>query len=65
MKDPSVLALVAEGSRLRPTRSPDPVTAATTASLSSLAHRIEALLVATVPELLGVCGSDPTPRAHW
>ena len=63
MKDPSVPALVAEGSRLRPTRSPDPVTAATTASLSSLAHRIEALLVATVPELLGVCGVGPDTAA--
>ena len=43
LKGLSVPALVAEGSRLRPTRSPDPVTAATKASLSSLAHRIEAL----------------------
>src|SRR6202453_2411158 len=43
MKGLSVPALVAEGSRLRPTRSPDPVTAATKASLSSLAHRIQAL----------------------
>ena len=56
---------VAQG--LRPTRSADPVTAATKASLSSLAHRvadledeidqldamITPLLVATAPELLG------------
>ena len=66
LKGLSVPALVAEGCKLRPTRSLDPVTAATKASLSSLAHRItsldaelaelderiEALLVATVPELL-------------
>ncbi len=66
-------ALVAEGARLRPTRSPDPVTAATKASLSSLAHRIEALdrelaelderiealLIATVPDLLGLFGVGP------
>jgi transposase len=70
----SVPALVSEGVRLRPTRSPDAVTAATKASLSSLAHRIsalgdeltalderiEALLEAVVPELLGlfVVGPD-------
>ena len=62
---------------LRPTRSPDPVTAATKASLSSLAHRIqalddelaeldariEALLVATVPELLDVFGVGPDTAA--
>ena len=42
LKGLSVPALVAEGTKLRPTRSPDPVTAATKASLSSLAHRIEA-----------------------
>ena len=66
LKNLSVPALVAEGNKLRPTRSADPVTAATKASLSSLAHRIsslddelaeldqriEALLVATVPDLL-------------
>jgi transposase len=77
MKGLSVPALVAEGSRLRPTRSPDPVTAATKASLSSLAHRIqalddelaelderiEALLVATVPELLDVFGVGPDTAA--
>ena len=66
MKGLSVPALVAEGKGLRPGRSPDPVTAATKASLSSLAHRIsslddelaelneriESLLIATVPDLL-------------
>src|ERR1700683_2155066 len=59
----SLPALVAAGVKLPPTRSPDAVTAATKASLSSLAHRIsalgdeltalderiEALLEATVP----------------
>ena len=64
-------------SRLRPTRSPDPVTAATKASLSSLAHRIqelddelaelddriETLLVATVPDLLEVFGVGPDTAA--
>ncbi len=73
LKGLSVPALVAEGARLRPTRSPDPVTAATKASLSSLAHRIEALdrelaelderiealLIATVPDLLGLFGVGP------
>ena len=43
IKGLSVPALVAEGAKVRPTRSPDPVTAATKASLSSLAHRIQAL----------------------
>ena len=70
-------ALVAEGAKLRPTRSPDPVTAATKASLSSLAHRIEsldvelaelderieALLVATVPDLLDLFGVGPDTAA--
>ena len=77
LKGLSVPALVAEGSRLRPTRSPDPVTAATKASLSSLAHRIEALddelaelderiealLVATVPDLLDLFGVGPDTAA--
>jgi transposase len=77
LKGLSVPALVAEGVRLRPTRSPDPVTAATKASLSSLAHRItalddelaalderiEALLEATVPELLGLFGVGPDTAA--
>ena len=43
LKGLSVPALVAEGKGLHPSRSPDPVTAATKASLSSLAHRIDAL----------------------
>jgi len=72
-----VPALVAEGAKLRPTRSADPVTAATKASLSSLAHRIEAidrelaelderieaLLVATVPDLLDLFGVGPDTAA--
>ena len=79
LKALSVPALVAEGIKLRPTRSADPVTAATKASLSSLAHRIsslddelaeldqriEALLVATVPDLLSSSASVPTPPRHW
>ena len=77
LKGLSVPALVAEGTKLRPTRSPDPVTAATKASLSSLAHRIEgldrelaelderieALLVATVPDLLELFGVGPDTAA--
>jgi transposase len=77
LKGLSVPALVAEGSRLRPTRSPDQVTAATKASLSSLAHRVEALdrelaeldtrieslLVITVPELLNLFGVGPDTGA--
>jgi len=77
LKGLSVPALVAEGTKLRPTRSPDPVTAATKASLSSLAHRIEALeselaeldqrieilLGATVPELLELFGVGPDTAA--
>jgi transposase len=77
LKGLSVPALVAEGSKLRPTRSLDPVTAATKASLSSLAHRItsldaelaelderiEALLVATVPDLLELFGLGPDTAA--
>jgi len=77
LKGLSVPALVAEGKGLRPTRSPDPVTAATKASLSSLAHRIsslddelaeldariEALLVATVPDLLDLFGVGPDTAA--
>src|SRR5271169_2320764 len=74
----SVPALVAEGIKLRPTRSADPVTAATKASLSSLAHRISSLddelaeldqriadlLIATVPDLLNLFGVGPdTPAA--
>jgi transposase len=77
LKGLSVPALVAEGMGFRPGRSPDPVTAATKASLSSLAHRvsaldeelaalderIEALLEATVPELLGLFGVGPDTAA--
>jgi transposase len=77
MKGLSVPALVAQGKGLRPTRSPDPVTAATKASLSSLAHRIESLdaelaalderietlLVATVPDLLELFGVGPDTAA--
>ncbi len=73
----SVPALVAEGKGLRPSRSPDTVTAATKASLSSLAHRIdalgaelaeldakiEALLIATVPDLLELFGVGPDTAA--
>jgi transposase len=77
LKGLSVPALVAEGTKLRPTRSPDSVTAATKAALSSLAHRvealdaelaeldarIEALLVATVPDLLDLFGVGPDSAA--
>jgi transposase len=77
MKGLSVPALVAQGKGLRPTRSADPVTAATKASLSSLAHRIESLdaelaaldarietlLVATVPDLLELFGVGPDTAA--
>jgi transposase len=77
LKGLSVPALVAEGTTLRPTRFPDPVTAATKASLTSLAHRvealdrelaelderIEALLVATVPDLLDLFGVGPDTAA--
>ena len=77
LKGLSVSALVAEAAGLRPTRSPDPVTAATKASLSSLAHRvqtlddelaelderIEGLLIATVPDLLDLFGVGPDTAA--
>jgi transposase len=77
LKGLSVSALITEGTKLRPTRSPDPVTAATKASLSSLAHRIEALdrelaelderiealLIATVPDLLDLFGVGPDTAA--
>ena len=72
----SVSALVDEGAKLRPSRSSDPVTAATKASIASLAHRIQSLereiaeldatlaplLSATAPELLALDGLDPTAR---
>ncbi len=77
LKGLTVSALVSEGVRMRPTRSPDPVTAATKVSLSSLAHRvstladeiaeldekIEPLLTATVPELLDRFGVGPDTAA--
>jgi transposase len=77
LKGMTVTALVAECAGLRPGRSGDPVTAATKASLSSLAHRvqsldvelagldekIESLLVATVPDLLDRFGVGPDTAA--
>jgi transposase len=77
LKGLSVTALVAESARFHPTRSPDPVTAATKASLSSLAHRIQALdieiaeldekieplLIATAPDLLAMFGVGPDTAA--
>ncbi len=77
LKGLTVTALVAEGARLRPNQSADPVSAATKASLSSLAHRIQALdqeiaeldekigslLVATAPDLLGLFGVGPDTAA--
>jgi transposase len=77
LKGLSVTALVAEGAKLRSTRSPDAMTAATKASLSSLAHRIqgldqeiaelnekiETLLLATAPDLMGLFGVGPDTAA--
>jgi transposase len=77
MKGLSVPALVAEGAKFRPTRSADPVTAATKASLSSLAHRVQALdreiaeldamidplVAATAPDLLALFGVGPDTAA--
>ena len=77
LKGLSVTALVAEGAKLRSTRASDAVTAATKAALSSLAHRvqaldaeiaeldekIESLLVATAPDLLGLFGVGPDTAA--
>ena len=70
LKGLPIAAFVAAAQGLRPTRSPDAVTAATKASLSSLAHRvadleaeiadldamISPLLQITAPELLAVYG---------
>ena len=70
LKGLPIAAFVAAAQGWRPTRSPDAVTAATKASLSSLAHRvadleaeiadldamITPLLKETAPELLGVYG---------
>ena len=77
LKGLSITALVAEGAKLRSTRSPDPLTAATKASLSSLAHRvqsldeeigelnekIESLLLATAPDLMACFGVGPDTAA--
>jgi transposase len=77
LKGLSVTALVAEAAKLRATRAPDPVTAATKASLCSLAHRvqgfdaeladlnekIESLLQATVPDLIARFGVGPDTAA--
>src|ERR1019366_8174150 len=77
LKSLSVPALVAEAARLRPTRSTDSIPAATKASLSSLAHRvqalddeiaeldekIESLLHATAPDLLALFGVGPDTAA--
>ena len=76
LKALSVPALVAEGIKLRPTRSADPVTAATKASLSSLARRIsslddelaeldqriEALLLYSEAAWAHLCGVSPIPK---
>jgi len=65
-----IKALVAKAHGLAPRRSADPVTSATKAALSSLAHRVrfldaeiaeldaylKPLVEATAPELLGLCG---------
>ena len=77
MKGLSVPALVAEGGEAPAAKSTDPVTAATKASLSSLAHRVQALdheiaeldemidhLVATTaPDLLALFGVGPDTAA--
>ena len=77
LKGLSVSALVAESAQFRPTRSTDPVTAATKASLSSLAHRIksldveiagldekiEPLIAAAAPDLLALFGVGPDTAA--
>ena len=77
LKGLTVHALVTESAKLRATRSADPVTAATKASLSSLAHRvqaldeelaeldekIESLLLATAPDLLARFGVGPDTAA--
>jgi transposase len=77
LKSLGVAALVREAATLGPDRSADPVTAATNASLSSLAHRIGSLeaeiaalderlaplLRATAPELLALFGVGPDTAA--
>ncbi len=77
LKALTVTALVAESAGLRSTKSTDPVTAATKASLSSLAHRVQglddelaeldekikSLLLATAPDLLALFGVGPDTAA--
>jgi transposase len=77
LKGLTITALVAEGVRLRPASSSDPVTAATKASISSLARRVQALdaeiarldqllcplVTATAPDLLGLVGVGPDVAA--
>jgi len=77
LKGLTVTALVAESAKLRATRATDPVTAATKASLCSLAHRvqaldaeledlneqIESLLHATAPDLMARFGIGPDTAA--
>ena len=77
IKGLSVASLVQESSRMRPSRSSDPVTAATKASLSSLAHRIQSLdaelasldeqisslVAAAAPDLLALFGVGPDTAA--
>jgi transposase len=77
LKGLTVIALVGEAARLRPSKTGDPVTAAHKASLCSLAkriqgleeeiaeldQRIEALLAVTAPELLSRFGVGPDTAA--
>ena len=77
LKGLTIHGLIAEGAKLRPTRSTDPVTAATKAAFSSLAHRVQdfdheiaeletmitGLLAATAPELLTLFGVGPDTAA--
>jgi transposase len=62
LKGLTVTALVAESAGYRSNRSPDPVTAATKASLSSLAHRVQSLdheLADLNENLLVAAGDNP------
>jgi transposase len=77
LKGLTVPTLVAEGAELRSGRSTDPVTSATKASISSLAHRIQSLereideldellaplLAVTAPDLLALFGVGPDTAA--
>jgi transposase len=77
LKGLAIPALVTTAASLRPTRSPDPVTAGTKASISSLAHRVRfldaeiagldeligPLLFATATELLALKGVGPDTAA--